>query len=71
MTVPVRVSGSFSEPTYTLDAEALMSGAVKVRIEAEKAKVKEKVKAKVDEAREDAKGKIQDELKKGLGGLFK
>lgn len=71
ITVPVRVSGTFSDPKYTLDAEALLSGAVKGRLDAEKAKVEEKVKAKVDEAREDAKGKIQEELKKGLGGLFK
>lgn len=71
VTVPVRVSGTFSEPKYTLDAEALLSGAVKGRLDAEKAKVQEKVKAKVDEAREDAKGKVQEELKKGLGGLFK
>ena len=71
VTVPVRVTGSFDEPKFTLDAEALLSGAVKGRLDAEKAKVEEKVKAKVEEAREDAKGKIQEELKKGLGGLFK
>ncbi|KAA3654057.1 MAG: AsmA family protein [Proteobacteria bacterium] len=67
VTVPVRVGGSFSEPTYALDTEALLAGAVKGRLEQEKAVVKEKVEA----AREKAKDQLKEELKKGLGGLFR
>lgn len=67
VTVPVRVGGSFAEPTYALDTEALLAGAVKGRLEQEKAAVKEKVEA----AREKAKDQLKEELKKGLGGLFR
>ena len=67
LTIPVRVKGTFSAPSYALDTEALLAGSVKQRLEEEKAALKEKV----TEAREKAKASLKDELKKGLGGLFK
>lgn len=67
VTVPVHVTGSFSDPKYALDAEALLAGALKGRIDQEKAAVKEKVEA----VREKAKDQLKEELKKGLGGLFR
>ena len=67
VTVPVPVTGSFSDPKYARDAEALLAGARKGRIDQEKAAVKEKVEA----VREKAKDQLKEELKKGLGGLFR
>ncbi|MCZ4304680.1 AsmA family protein [Zoogloeaceae bacterium G21618-S1] len=67
VTVPVHVTGSFSDPKYALDAEALLAGALKGRLDQEKAAVKEKVEA----VREKAKDQLKEELKKGLGGLFR
>lgn len=56
VTVPIKVTGSFSEPKYALDVDALLSGAAK---------------EKVDAAREKARDKIEEKLEKGLRGLFK
>ncbi len=67
VTVPVHVTGSFSDPKYALDAEALLAGALKGRLDQEKAVVQEKVEA----VREKAKDQLKEELKKGLGGLFR
>ncbi len=67
VTVPVRVGGTFAQPTYKLDAEALLAEAAKGKLDEQKAKLQEKVK----EAREKAKEDIKEELTKGLKGLFK
>jgi AsmA protein len=67
ITVPVRVGGSFANPSYTLDVEALLAEAAKGKLDEQKAQVKEKVK----EVREKAKEQLKDEIRKGLGGLFK
>lgn len=56
VTVPVKVSGSFSEPKYALDVDALLSDAAKGKVEA---------------AREKARDKAEEKLEKGLRGLFK
>ncbi|QID16703.1 AsmA family protein [Nitrogeniibacter mangrovi] len=67
VTVPVRVGGTFAQPTYQLDVEALLAEAAKGKLDEQKAKLKERVK----EEREKAKGQLKDELRKGLEGLFK
>ncbi len=54
--VPIKVSGSFSDPSYSLDMEALL---------------KETGKAKIEEQKEELKGKAQDKLQDALRGLFK
>jgi AsmA protein len=67
VTVPVRVGGSFAEPTYRLDVEALLAEAAKAKLGVQKEQVQEQVKA----VREKAKEQLKDELRKGLGELFK
>jgi len=67
ITVPVRVGGTFANPSYKLDVEALLAEAAQGKLEAQKAQVQEKVK----EVREKAKDQLKDEIRKGLGGLFK
>jgi AsmA protein len=56
ITVPVRLSGPFTDLKYTLDFGAMVSDTAKQKIEAKK---------------EEVKTKLQDQLKSGLKGLFK
>jgi AsmA protein len=56
LTVPVRIKGPFTQPTYAIDLSAA---------------VKENVGAKLEEKKQDLKTKAQDALKKTLGNLFK
>lgn len=56
VTVPVKVSGSFSEPKYALDVEALAADAAKGKVEA---------------AREKFEDRIKEKVEKGLGGSLK
>lgn len=60
VTVPLRVSGSFDDPKYALDTEALLSDNVKQKLDEKKKEIRQK-----------AKDKLQDELQKGLGRLFR
>ncbi|MGC2047445.1 MAG: AsmA family protein, partial [Gallionella sp.] len=59
-TLPVNVSGSFDALKFKVDYGALLVDVAKQRIDEKKEKVKE-----------DAKAKLQEELKKNLRGLFK
>lgn len=56
ITVPVRVSGPFSDLKYTLDFGAMVNEAAKQKVEAKK---------------EEIKTKVQDKLKDSLKGLFR
>jgi len=56
ITVPVRISGPFTDLKYNLDFGALVSSAAK---------------QKIDVKKEEIKAKIQDQLKDKLKGLFK
>lgn len=56
ITVPVRVSGPFSDLKYTLDFGAMVSEAAKQKVEAKK---------------EEIKTKVQDKLKDSLKGVFR
>ena len=56
ITVPVRVSGPFSDLKYTLDFGAMVSEVAKQKVEAKK---------------EEIKAKVQDQLQNKLRGLFR
>ncbi len=56
ITVPVRVSGPYTDIKYTIEFGSLVSEAAKQKVEAKK---------------EEIKSKLQDQLKNGLKGLFK
>lgn len=59
ITVPVRVSGPFSDLSYKPDLSAALSD-----------KVKQKAKEKIDEKKEEVKDKLKDKLKDKFKGLF-
>ena len=63
-TLPVYLSGPFTDLKYKVDFGALLADVAKQKLDAKKEEVKDKVK-------EDAKAKLQEELKRGLKGLFK
>lgn len=63
-TLPVSVSGPFDALKFKVDYAALLTDVAKQKIDEKKEELKAKVK-------EDAKAKVQNELKKGLKGLFK
>jgi len=60
ITVPLHVSGPYTDLKYTLDYAAMLREAVK-----------QKVDAKVDATKEELKAKAQEQLKSKLKGLFK
>jgi len=67
LTIPLKVSGTFTEPKFGLDT----SGALKAKLDAEKEKLKKKAKDKLKQKLEEKLGdKLGDKLKGKLGGLF-
>ena len=63
-TLPVQLSGPFTDLKYKVDFGAMLADVAKQKLDAKKEELK-------DKAKEDAKAKLQEELKKGLKGLFK
>ncbi|MDO8261761.1 MAG: AsmA family protein [Gallionella sp.] len=63
-TLPVYLSGPYTALKFKLDYGALLADVAKQKLEAKKEELK-------DKAREEAKTRLQEELKKGLKGLFK
>ncbi len=59
-TLPVHLSGPFADLKYKVDFGSLIADVAKQKLEAKKGEMKE-----------EAKTKLQEELKKGLKGLFK
>ncbi len=57
--IPVRVKGSFAEPSYSVNWAEVLAGTQKAKIEEKKAEVKEKIEEK-----------LQDKLK-GFGGFLR
>ena len=68
VSIPVKVGGSWSKPSYKPDVAAALS-------EAAKEKVKEKVDEKLDEQKQKIEEKIQEKIGDKIGdqlkGLFK
>ena len=67
VTVPVRVSGPFVDLKYSLDFGSMVSDEARQKVAGAKAAVKQQV----DVKKEEAKTKLQDQLKSELKGLFK
>lgn len=66
LAIPLKVTGSFTDPKFGLDT----SGALKAKLDQEKAALKAKAKLQADKLREEAKKKAKDKLKDKLKGLF-
>ena len=66
LAIPLKVTGSFTDPKFGLDT----SGALKAKLDQEKAALKAKAKLQADKLKEEAKKKAKDKLKDKLKGLF-
>ena len=66
LAIPLKVTGSFTDPKFGLDT----SGALKAKLDQEKAALKAKAKLQADKLREEAKNKAKDKFKDKLKGLF-
>ncbi len=64
VTVPIRVTGTFSKPKYAVDIKSAIS-------ESAKAKVEQKIEQKKEEVQQKIENKIQDKLQNKLKGLFR
>jgi AsmA protein len=78
LTLPVRVSGAFTDLKYGLEFGAMVSDQTKQKVADVKAAAQAKVGAAKDAAKqqvevkkEEVKTQVQDQLKSGLKGLFK
>jgi AsmA protein len=78
LTLPVRVSGAFTDLKYGLEWSAMVNDQTKQKVADVKAAAQAKVGAAKDAAKqqvevkkEEVKTQVQDQLKSGLKGLFK
>jgi len=77
LTIPVRVGGTFSEPTFKVELGDLLKEQAKQALEAEKAKLKAEFeqleaekKAEIQQKIDAEKARAEDKLKDKLKGLF-
>jgi AsmA protein len=66
LTVPIKISGTFSDPDFSLELKSLLESQVKQKIEQKKTEIKEKVEEKVESQIED---KVENKLKDALKGF--
>lgn len=78
LTIPLRISGLFTDLKYNLDFGSMLSDNAKQQVAAKKEALtqqvtakKEEVKQQVEVKKEEAKAKVQDRVQNGLRGLFK
>jgi AsmA protein len=78
LTLPVRVSGPFTDLKYGLEFSAMAGDATKQKIADTKAQVNQKIdeqkqaaQQQLDAKKQEVKTQVQDQLKNSLKGLFK
>lgn len=64
--VPVKLTGPYASPKYSIDWAQVVTGAQKAKLEEKKAEVKEQL----EEKKEETKKKLENKLKDKLKGLF-
>ncbi len=70
LTIPIKVSGTFAKPEFSLDLAPLLKKKAKQELQRQKAKLKEKAKQRLDEEKAKAKKRLKEKLKNKLKGLF-
>ncbi len=71
LTVPVRLSGPYTQLKYKLEFGAMISDQAKQKAAAAADAAKQKAQQTIDAKKEQAKEKVQEQLKQGLKGLFR
>ncbi|AKH20890.1 AsmA family protein [Sedimenticola thiotaurini] len=64
--VPVKLTGPYASPKYTIDWAQVVTGTQKAKLEEKKAEVKQQL----EEKKEETKEKLENKLKGKLKGLF-
>jgi AsmA protein len=63
LTIPVKVTGSFSDPKFKLDLEPILKAKARQEVERQKQKLQDKVDKKVEEEKQRLRDKLKDKLK--------
>ncbi len=67
LTIPIKVTGTFDKPKFSLDLGPVLQAKVKEAVEKKKKQIKKKVDKKIEDEKKNIKKKLENELKK----LFK
>jgi AsmA protein len=68
--IPIKITGSFEKPQFSLDLKPLLEAKAREELEHQKQKLKKEVDKKLDEEKQKAKEKLDQKLKDKLKGLF-
>ena len=68
--IPIKITGSFEKPQFSLDLKPLLEAKAREELEHQKQKLKKEVDKKLDEEKQKAKEKLDKKLKDKLKGLF-
>lgn len=71
LTIPIKITGTFEKPKFSLDLAPVLKAKAKAKLKKEKKKLKKKIEKKLDEKKAEAKKKLEDKLKDKLKGLFR
>ncbi|MCF6338552.1 MAG: AsmA family protein [Gammaproteobacteria bacterium] len=71
LTIPIKVSGTFTEPTFKLNLAPVLKAKAKTELKRQKEKLKKEVDKKLNEEKARAKEKAEKKLKEKLEGLFR
>ena len=70
LTIPIKVTGTFEKPKFSLDLGRVLQARAKKVVEKKKKQIKKKVDKKIKSEKKKLKKKLEDELKKKLGIKF-
>jgi len=70
LTIPIKVTGTFEKPKFSLDLGPVIQAKAKKAVEKKKKQIKKDVDKKIEAEKKKLKKKLEDELKKKLGIKF-
>lgn len=70
LTIPIKVTGTFEKPKFSLDLGPVIQAKTKKAVEEKKKQIKQDVDKKIKTEKKKLKKKLEDELKKKLGIKF-
>ena len=70
LTIPIKITGTFDNPKFSLDLGRVLQARAKKAVEKKKKQIKKKVDKKIKAEKKKLEKKLEDELKKKLGIKF-
>ena len=71
VTVPIRIKGTFTDPKFNVELEALLEAKAKAEIEKKKKEIEEKARQRIEEEKKELKKELEKELGDKLKDMFK